>query len=339
MSQRNTKVEESARQDSAPRRRRQTVRTEEEEETPAPAPETPVRKSSVRSTTKSEPKVESKTESKTESKIESKTESKKTETKPEVKTEEKKPRGKTATAEPQAKTTAEKKKPTEEELRKKFLDDLPQLVKKSMQNSTFLKAWNPKNPLTTGGMAKRLKDNQHKTGDDELVYSLELAITGTRADFEALFKESAVQQLMQTYDLTADKVRDNFITFENYDERKEKEEFQELQNVTKKHHTEFLARINLIKQHFVKPTPDKVLTKQQRLIVEFDNLRTANKVYDVSGWVDSTKNGFKRIPHPSTKSQKKCMKTYPICSADRERMEDFLTYLGLSAELSKEAFD
>lgn len=337
MSQRSAKIEEPARQETTPRRRRNVRNDEGEVSTPAPTPkeEAPVRKSSVHSTTKTETKPEP--EKKVEAKAEVKSESGRSK-----RTAASRPKPAESEPEPQPKAAAaseKKKKPTEEELRKKFLDDLPQLVKKSMQNSTFLKAWNPKNPLTTGGMAKRLKDNQHKQGDDELVYSMDLAITGTRADFEALFNEPAVQAVMESYELTAEDVRNNFITFDNYDERKDSKELQELRDVTKKHHTEFLTRINLIKNHFVKPTSDKVLTKQQRLIAEFDNLRAANKVYDVSGWVDSTKNGFKRIPRPSIKSQKKCMKTYPVCSADRERMEDFLAYLELPVELSKEAFD
>lgn len=242
-------------------------------------------------------------------------------------------------SQPKAEASGDSKKPTEEDLKKKFIETLPVLVKKSLSNSTFLKIWNPKGPLTTGGMAKRLKDNQDKTGDQELVYSVLLAITGSRADFELLFKEPAAQKLMEELEITPEDVRHDFITFSNYEERKNTDAMKELRDVTKKHHTELLTRLGVVKNHFSKMKPEKTLTKQERLIAEFDKLRETNKVYDVSSWSDATKNGFKRIPRPSTSSKKKCMTTYPVCSAERQRMEEFLRYLELDDSLSREAFD
>lgn len=337
MSSRNSKVEE-------PSRRRRNVRVDSDEDEP-PKETKPTRARAPVKQAEPEPKEEVKpTRAKSAPKVEPtvekpkvRTVSKTTETKSEAKAKGEAPK---PTKEPKKedKETKEKKKPTAEELKKKFLDDFPKLVKVCRQKSTFLKIWNSKNPLANGGMAKRLKDNQDKTGDDEIVYSLDLAITGSRGDFNQLFKEPIVQDVMDEYDLTAEIVIDNFITFSNYEERKDTEDVKHLRDVVTKQHTQLMDSLRLVEKHFVKSTPDKTLTKQQRMVANFDELIESGKVFDVSGWSAASNNGYKRIVRPSANSKKHCMTTYPICSSEEQRMKEFLEYLGLDSELTSEAF-
>jgi len=325
-SRRNQKPEETTQE--APRARRRPQRTEEDDgdvET-KPAPRKPAAKVEAEKPAVRKPvaKVEPEAE-------------KPAPRKPAAKVEAEKPAPRKPATESED-SKSKKKVPTEEELRKKFLDEFPKLVKAAQQKSSFLKAWNPKNPLTTGGMAKRLKDNQDKTGSDEIVYSIEMHITGSRADFEALFKEQTVKEWMKSVDLTRDEVIDNFITFDNFGERKDSEEIKTLRDTNTRVINELNHRQELFNNYFSKAKNTTPQTKQERIISSFESYIEMDKVYDVCNWNSEHKNGYKSVPRPSVNSKRRVMKTYPISSLDERRMREFLEFLELDPDLAKEAF-
>lgn len=214
-----------------------------------------------------------------------------------------------------------------EDRRKKFIDNFATHANANRQAMTFSKIDDPKQPLTNGGMKKRLTDNHN------IIYSRDLGCTGTLEQFDSLMREANVRKYIIDVGLTDAAVRENFITFENYNDRKD-----ETTDSTKFRQTKIQQDLDLyirrVKEHFATAKTSSSQSANEKIIASFTEYTTKGKVYDVSNWqtAGDKPHGYKTIDRPSAASKKKVLRDYPICSSIPQHVVEFLEFLHLPTD-------
>lgn len=215
-----------------------------------------------------------------------------------------------------------KKKEEAEQLQTQFILNWEKLYNNAYSHHYFLKIFKPKSALQLGGIQSQLKK------DNELVYSIDLMLSGHIEDLETFFKDATIKSWIVSKGLSEKSIKNNLITASNFEEKKESEEYKTLagENSKSKFRQDFHERMSNIRKALKKDDGEKK-AKQDRIREKFDEYVKSKKVYDVSAWDEKANTGYKTINLPTSASNKKKHPEYPVCSNDPKKIDQFLAYL------------